>query len=236
MPSLPKASLPPIGIRASFQTLLAYFSTFGKIPAGPPVANQARAIPILELYEHVGQDRTAAEKFIRQRSGENFGSCVGIFMPRLFSLRNQDGDICGAFGLRSANRKLFVEQYLDSPIDKIIATRAGRLIERRHIVEVGHFSGTFPGAVRAMIELLTERLYSEGVEWVVFARTTPLRNAFFDLGLSPMDVQAATVEHWPEDERVAREDDNDHARRVLVGNVREGYLAMHPRLAGRRQS
>ena len=181
------------------------------------------------MFEHVGADRVIAERFISKRFAENFGSRVEVFMPRLFSLRNRDGDLCGAFGLRSANRKLFLEQYLDTPIDKAITARSGSTVERRAIVEVGHFSGAFPGAVRAMIGLLTERLHREGFEWVVFTGTAALRNAFSRLGLAPIDIQAATADRLPVEERAAWGNYYEHAPRVLVGNIQEGYRAIHLR-------
>jgi len=100
-------------------------------------------------------------------------------------------------------------------------------VDRRAIVEVGHFSGAFPGAVRVMIGLLTERLHREGFEWVVFTGTTALRNAFSRMGLSPIDVQAASIDRLPLDERAAWGSYYEHAPRVLAGPVREGYRAMH---------
>lgn len=228
MLSVPNALFFPIGIRASLNALLTCL-----LPAGITASNEYHSVanaavpPLFELFEHVGADRAIAERFISQRFSESFGSRVEVFMPRLFSLRNQSGDICGAFGLRSAHRKLFLEQYLNTPIDKTIAIRVGRQIERRSIVEVGHFSGVFPGAVRAMIGLLTERLHRECFEWVAFTGTTTLRNAFWRLGLSPMDIQAATVDRLPAEERAAWGSYYEHAPRVLVGNVQEGYRAMH---------
>ena len=191
-----------------------------------PVADATAGRPFFDLFEHVGSDRSAAETFISQRFAESFGSRIEAFMPRLFSVRNRNGDMCGAFGLRSASRNLFLEQYLDAPIEKVIAARAGSRVERRVIVEVGHFSGAFPGAVRAMIGLLTERLHQEGYEWVVFTGTAGLRNAFCRLGLFPLDIQAATADRIPAEERAAWGSYYDHAPRVLVGNVQDGYRAM----------
>ena len=62
----------------------------------------SRALPPFELFEHVGSSRAAAETFISQRFAESYGSRIEAFMPRLFSVRSPEGDICGAFGLRSA--------------------------------------------------------------------------------------------------------------------------------------
>jgi hypothetical protein len=222
MSSLPHALLPLNDFRTSIRALRAFL-----FPERKPVTGKAPAAGF-ELHEHVGADRAAVEAFISQCFAESFGCRIEAFMPRLFSLRNRDGDICGALGLRSANRNLFLEQYLDTPIEKIIAAHAGANVARRTVVEVGHFSGAFPGAVRTMIGLLTERLHHEGIEWVAFTGTTDLRNAFFRLGLSPVDIQAATADRLPAEERAAWGSYYDHAPRVLIGNVLEGYRAMLP--------
>lgn len=227
MPTPPAARLLPIDIRASIHALHIFLLLVENASTGTsPVPAKPSGSPPFDLIEHVGADRAAVEAFISQRFADSFGSRIEAFMPRLFSVRSQDGKICGAFGLRSAHRNLFLEQYLDTPIEKTIAARAGGRVERRTIVEVGHFSGALPGAVRAMIALLTERLHREGFEWVVFTGTTGLRNAFCRLGLCPLDIQAATLDRLPADERAAWGSYYDHAPRVLVGNVQEGYRAM----------
>lgn len=232
MSALPNALPPALAIRSPFNALLSFLFAGEKAPmAVPAPARKNDSDPFFELIEHVGPDRALAEQFISQRFAESFGCRVDSFMPRLFTLRNRDGEICGAFGLRSANRKLFLEQYLDTPIDQAIAAHLGNGIERQEIVEVGHFSGTFPGAVRAMICLLTERLYREGYAWVTFTGTASLRNAFRRMGLSPIDIQAASAERLPADERAAWGSYYEHAPHVLVGNIREGYRALSERRA-----
>jgi hypothetical protein len=227
MSSLTNAFLLPIEIRSSLHALHTFLFPGSQASSGDiPVAAKQTTRPAFELVEHDGADRAAVENFISQCFAESFGSRIEGFMPRLFSVRNREGEICGAFGLRSANRNLFLEQYLDTPIEKTIATRVGVKVERRAIVEVGHFSGAVPGVVRAMIGLLTERLHREGYEWVVFTGTTSLRNAFCRLGLCPIDIQAASADRLPEEERAAWGSYYDHAPRVLVGNIEEGYRAM----------
>lgn len=119
----------------------------------------------------------------------------------------------------------------DAPIEQAISAHAGRAIERRMVVEVGHFAGMFPGAVRAMITLLTERLHRDGTEWVAFTGTTGLRNAFYRLGLSPIDLQPARAECLPPATRAAWGSYYEHAPRVLVGSVREGMGAMQGPMA-----
>lgn len=222
MPAAPHPLPKPIEFRSPLTALFALLFPREK----PRQAKPAEKLPAFELIEHTGADRGRVEQFISQCFSASFGSRVDSFMPRLFSLRNPQGEICGAFGLRSANRKLFLEQYLDLPIDKAIAAHLGSAVDRQGIVEVGHFSSNFPGAVRAMICLLTERLHREGYAWVTFTGTASLRNAFGRMGLAPIDIQAAEIDRLPADERAAWGSYYEHAPRVLVGNVTEGYAAL----------
>lgn len=181
----------------------------------------------LTLREHVGADRSALEAFIRDRFAESFGARVEAFMPRLFGLHDANDALCGALGLRSAQCRLFVEHYLDRPIEHALAAHAGRAVERSTIVEVGHFSGVVPGTMRSMIRLLTARLHDEGFEWVVFTGTSALRNAFARLGLRPIRVHTAEIESLPEDARNAWGSYYDCAPWVLAGRIDDGYRALH---------
>jgi hypothetical protein len=218
--------LSPNEICTSIRSMFALFFHGGQI--GERLEHPASGEPPLaayELHEHTCAERAAVEEFISRRFFETFGSRVEAFMPRLFSLRDRNGRICGAFGLRSAQRRLFLEQYLDSSIEGAIAERTGLKAERRNIVEIGHFSGSFPGAMRIMIHLLTEFLYREGFHWVAFTGTTGLRNSFVRLGLPLIDIQAAERERLPLEERAAWGSYYDHAPRVVVGKIRVGHDA-----------
>lgn len=170
--------------------------------------------------------RELTEAFIGERFAEYYGASVRHYMPRLFTVRDEWARVCGAFGLRSAANELFLENYLELPIEQEIARRTGCRVERRQIVEVGHFAGLAPGAVRAMISLLTVRLHHEGFRWVAFTGTVSLRNAFHRMGLAPLDIRAADVSCLPETSRAAWGSYYEHGPRVLVGNIGEGFAAL----------
>lgn len=195
----------------------------------PPTVTRQRTASTgapYRLHEHRGADRVEAERFIGDCFFDSFGSRIEAFMPRLFSVKDADGAICGAFGLRAGNRPLFLEQYLDAPVETTLAGRVGTPVARSCVVEVGHFSGTFPGAVRAMITLLTAHLHREGFDWVVFTGTVGLRNAFARLGLAPMDLGPADISRLPEHQHAAWGSYYRHAPRVLAGNIHEGFAQM----------
>lgn len=182
--------------------------------------------PPFELFEACGADRVRVEVFIHRCYAENFDAHVDAFMPHLFGLRDARGVICGAFGLRTASRRLFLEQYLQSPIETAIAFRSGHAVERHSIVEIGHFSGAFAGAAREMIRLLTQRLRDENYAWVTFTGTTVLRNAFSRMGLPLLDIAPADVECLPADARNCWGNYYEHAPRVMAGEICTGYEAL----------
>lgn len=184
----------PVSFRISRERALSRF-------ASAPSDYDAPAI--FELRESHGSERTRTEHFIAERYKRDFGARIEAFMPRLFSLcasgrGDFDAPVEGALGLRSAHGRLFVEQYLDVPIEQAILAVTGERIERASIVEVGHFAGLRPGTMRTMIVLLADRLHREGAGWVAFAGTRALRNAFLRMNLTPIPLCAASSERLPQ--------------------------------------
>jgi hypothetical protein len=196
------------------------------VPAHGKPATGSSADTGFELFEHVGADRALAEQFISQRFCESFGARVEAFMPRLYGMYDRDGKLRGALGLRSARHRLFVEHYLDQPIERAITRRTARAVDRASIIEVGHLSGTFPGAMRTLIWLLTDHLQREGFEWVAFTGTAGLRNAFRRNGLFPIDMQPATAGKLPPEARAAWGSYYEHSPHVFVGRIQEGVRQM----------
>jgi Thermostable hemolysin len=175
-----------------------------------------------DLREVDGADRARAERFIAGRYRRDFGAHVDAFMPRLLVLRDEDDTIRGALGLRSASGRLFVEQYLDDPIERAIGRIAGYRVDRSSIVEVGHFTGLAAGAMRALIALLTARLHREGVDWVTFAATRALRNAFLRMRLVPAEIGIADPHRLPATSRAAWGTYYAQDPRVYAGHVGVG--------------
>lgn len=184
-----------------------------------------------ELRESFGAERGRTESFIAARYKRDFGARIEAFMPRLFALRAvgadaHDAAIEGALGLRNAQGRLFVEQYLEVPIEQAIRDATGERIERSSIVEVGHFAGLRPGTMRAMILLLAHRLHAEGAAWVAFAGTRALCNAFSRMHLTPVPICPATSERLPEPSRAAWGTYYWSDPWVYVGPVRDGVRAL----------
>ncbi|MEZ5831033.1 MAG: thermostable hemolysin [Dongiaceae bacterium] len=157
----------------------------------------------LRLHEHGHDDREEISAFIRGKFHQAYGATLSHLMPRLFSLLDERGRIVAAFGLREALRgRLFMETYLDHPVEHAIAQHAGWPVSRNSIMEVGNLA-TSPGGARAMIAALTCYLYDHGFEWIVFTGVAALRAAFHRLGMRPFMLAEAEPTRLAESERLA---------------------------------
>lgn len=203
--------------------------------ASTPDPTHAATRSLFTLIEHDAATRGHAERFIRARFAESYAAQVEQFMPRLFTLRDALGNTVGAFGLRDADSApLFLERYLDTPVEDAVAAALAAPVARAQIVEVGQFAGLGAGAFRAMIVQLTAWLHRHGFRWVVFTGTASLRNAFGRLGLAPTDIVAADPTRLSEEERLQWGRYYEHAPHVLCGDIAQGFAALE-RAAARVQ-
>lgn len=187
----------------------------------------AQLAELFKLGECSQQNRAEVEAFIRSTFASAYGADVQSFMPRLLAIRSRQDELLAAFGVRSAEKgKLFLENYLDQPIEQVIADKSGSLPQRNRIAEIGNLAAIYPGAVRWMIVALTVMLYEEGYEWVVFTGTAALRNGFNNLGLHPVEICPAQVERLAPEERARWGTYYDNKPIVMIGNIREGFRAM----------
>lgn len=178
----------------------------------------------LELREADTRRSCELQGFIAERFAEVYGAELYNFMPRLFGLQNDADELVAAFGLRAAERDgarelLFLEHYLDQPVEALIAQLAGRPVPRRHIVEVGNLAGASPGALRQLIPMVCERLHQEGFHWVVFTGPARLCNSFSRLGLPLQVIAAAPVDRLGVEERRHWGRYYDHRPSVMAGDV-----------------
>lgn len=146
--------------------------------------------------------RPSLEQFIASRYQQIHGARLRHFLPRLFGAVDGGGTLVAAYGVRVADSgPLFLEQYLDAPIEACALARFGRRAARARIVEIGNLAGATPGALRALIPAVTAWLLAEGHEFIAFTGAAPLRNAFGRLGLPLCELATARVDCLPEDER-----------------------------------
>ncbi|HEU0283050.1 MAG TPA: thermostable hemolysin, partial [Gallionella sp.] len=133
------------------------------------------------------KDRAEIERFISDIFYQAYGAKIKRFKPCLMSLRDQDNKLVAACGFRSAALEpLFLEIYLDQPIEAVLSERIGSPVKRNDIVEVGNLSVAEPGMARYLIAAILTQLHATSKEWAVFTAVPMLRNAFIKMNLNPV--------------------------------------------------
>lgn len=90
--------------------------------------------------------RATLEGFIKTIFKRAYGAEIKQFMPRLMSLTDQDCGLLAVCGLRQANSgPLFLEHYMDQPVENLLSERTGLPIRREAIVEIGNLAVAEPG-------------------------------------------------------------------------------------------
>ena len=196
--------------------------------AGPPGRSAIaarRAQPKLEPVHLLHPGRSACEGFIAARFMRAHGARIGHFSPHLLGVRDALGRWRAASGYTPADgHPLFLEQYLDAPVEEVLARHRGRAIDRDGIVEVGNLAASSIGMARTLIPLLARHLERLGYEWVVFTATRELRNTFARLGLHPVALAPADPSRLVErDVDWGRYYDNDPV--VMAGRISHGVQA-----------
>ena len=135
--------------------------------------------------------RGVAETFIAEVVCRHYGAKVKAFAPNLMLLEDH-GRIMATAGWRCAGEdRLFLETYLDEPIEAAVARLAGQAVRREAIVEVGNLAADRPGGSVDVILNLARHPDQLGYEWVVFTATRELIGIFRRLGLPPLALALA---------------------------------------------
>jgi len=148
--------------------------------------------------------RHAVEKFIRDGFNKAYGARIEVCHPTLMALY-RDRELVAACGLsQAAAHPLFLEAYLDAPVEQVLSNILRTPVAREAIVEVGNLTVARVGCARQLIIHLTEYLHAHGPAWVVFSAVPQLRNNFVRLGIplirlaqaDPDRLPSATREAW----------------------------------------
>jgi len=138
------------------------------------------------------EQRADLERFIARRFERAYGATLTHFLPHLLGMRDNGGRWQAAVGFAgAADGPLFLEQYLDAPIERVLARKIERPVARERVVEVGNLAAVRAGIARILIPALATRLREHGFEIAVFTATRELRNAFERLALGPLVLAPA---------------------------------------------
>lgn len=174
--------------------------------------------------------RSGLERFIADSFARVYDARITHFADQLAGLPRADGSWAAGVGYTPAgSTPLFIEQYLDSPVEDAIAGHLGVSVDRAQVVEVGNLAATAPGAARRLIVRMTALLHRLEYTWVVFTSTRALLNSFARLNMKPIVLGAADPERLaggvgPWGSYYASEP------QVMAGSIPIGYIRL---LSGR---
>jgi Thermostable hemolysin len=136
-------------------------------------------------------ERQELEQFIRNVFHRAYGANIKQFMPQLMSLRDGTGNLLAVCGLRNAgDDALFLESYLDAPVEEAISDRIRNEVARDDIVEIGNLAVAEPGVVRQLLASVSAYLHRTNTQWAVFTAIPVLRNSMIKLNM-PLEILAS---------------------------------------------
>lgn len=149
-------------------------------------------------------ERAELESFVRKMFKRVHSANVTHFMPKLMGLRDTQGKLLAVCGIRHAEETpLFLETYLDAPVEQVLSQHVGQTVERHSILEVGNLAVLEPSSVRSLISSVSVYLHSTHSDWAVFTGITTLRNSLTKLKMPMHTLGEATLSRLPEQERQA---------------------------------
>jgi hypothetical protein len=133
--------------------------------------------------------RQSVEAYINRVFADRFSAQLDQLLPNLVATYGRGGQVSAAAGYRSAaSERLFLEQYLDAPIEATIRSKYDPCVDRAQIVEVGNLATDGGLAAVNLIAGLIPELISQGFTWVVFTGNDAVRNLFRRLHLLPFAI------------------------------------------------
>lgn len=166
---------------------------------------QSKRYQMSEITAHsVAKDapcRSEVEGFIKTVFAQVYGANITQFMPDLIALRDANGILMAAFGLRSAAKEtLFLEQYIDMPIEQLISERLDRNIMRNQITCIGNLAVANPRNAGVLIAHVIQHSLDIGIEWCVATAHHSLQNGLIKGGRDVYALAPADPSKLPEEE------------------------------------
>lgn len=129
--------------------------------------------------------RQETEAYIARQYLKVYDAHIRAFLPLLLSMsRNQQ--LSGVVGLRPAQAsRLFLETYLDQPVEQAVAKAASAPVDRGSIVEVGNLVATQRGSSLVLFLVMAAIVERAGFSWLVFTATPEVEKLIKRLTKSP---------------------------------------------------
>jgi hypothetical protein len=161
--------------------------------------------------------RREVEAFIHAVFKVTYDANVTKFMPTLVALRDESGVLMAAFGMRSAAEEaLFLEQYLDMPIEQLLTAQLEKPIARNQITCIGNLAVSNPRNAGVLIAHVIQHSLDIGIEWAVATAHHSLQNGLIKGGRDVYPLHLADKARLPKAEQAVWGSYYDHMPQVVA--------------------
>ena len=138
--------------------------------------------------------RSELEDYIARRYARRHQAAIEHYLPHLLTLENRQRT-SAVLGLKSAhNQALFLEAYLDKPIEQVISQQLCTPVDRKRVVEIGNLAASQRTASTLLFTLLSALLDQAGYRWIVFTATPCVQALVAGMGFSLHTIGEAKAE------------------------------------------
>lgn len=181
-------------------------------------------LPMPSFHWHTGNspERPQAEAYITDKFRKEYDADVCTFAPLLLSMHCKK-NMNAVVGMRPAKSSpLFIEQYLDSPIETCIISLQGEVVKREEIVEISNLVATRRGASQLLFIILGSIMYEAGYRYLVFNATDKVERIIRKF---PFPVQVLCASDPARLGERAKEWGSyyETSPRVIIGDIKVAY-------------
>ena len=207
-------------------TALAYTAPKYTAPLNDPLtlvgrfSKQASNEPIQCIdTNHILRSQT--EDFIKGVFKQHYNAQVSSFLPQLFAISDEKGDTKSVLGVRNAQcESLYLERYLDQPIDTLIEQTVQQPVSRMQVVEIGNLASLNSANCKALFSFITQHLQDQNIKWITCTGTSVLRLVFRRLSIKALPIHQAD-QNLLGDEQYEWGSYYDNDPQVMLINVQE---------------
>lgn len=143
--------------------------------------------------------RAELERFIAERFRSAYGATVSHFCAYLLGMRDAAGAWQAAAGYTpAALGALYLEHYLERPVDIVLSGAVNARVPRGRIVEVGNLASAAKGFGGRFLPALRRYLLDLDYRWVVFTATREVRGILQHLAFEAHLLAPASPERLPD--------------------------------------
>lgn len=198
-----------------------------------PGASSVQALrcspPHFELFSPNSRPRKRLEQYIAEHYAKVYGAKLHSFLPLILAMSDKD-TFHGAVGLRPGScGPLFLETYLDQPVEQTVTGSIKRPIDRNSLVEIGNLVTTQKGSSLFLFIFMTHVLSLSGYQWMVFTATPQVHKLIRRLDYEPLILGEASPNRLGYQANLWGTYYASHPKIMLV-NIRDAdqVLAAHP--------